>query len=130
MKTKITFLVFLIMAVFAVSNSLSATVTFTDFTSTGLILFGSDGTPAASTGAESGVAGVSMLGKTSSGVSVAANSNANGYSIATQHNNGSKAYATSYDSTSIYSQDATVGSVLEGSLSDTSSADFAAWDKQ
>jgi len=87
---------------------------------TGLSLYGDSETASAST---------ALIGKNSTGVGVGVLTNVNGYSMVTQHMNGSKAFASSYDSTSIYSEDATVGTELLDVPNATDTADFADWDK-
>ena len=56
-----------------------------------------------------GSAGTVLLGKTSTGVGLGLNSVAGGYSLQTQHKNGTKSFATSYDSTAIYIKSITKG---------------------
>ena len=68
-------------------------------------------------GAKSGVTmtvgdpGVILIGKTSTGVGVGLESEDAGYSVETQHKNGTKAFGSSFDSTSIYTKDVTAGTV-------------------
>jgi opacity protein-like surface antigen len=51
-----------------------------------------------------------LIGKTSTGVGMGYSTAPAGYALATQHKNGTKAYGSSFDSTSIYSKDVvTVG---------------------
>ena len=78
-----------------------------------------DGTTASATTA--------LIGKNSTGVGTGMLTNALGYSVVTQHLNGSKAYASAYDSTSIFSEDATVGTALLAVPTETNTADFASW---
>lgn len=62
--------------------------------------------------AKSGAAsGTGLVGKSSSGVGVGMLTSATGYAVVTQHVNGTKAFGTSYDSTSIYSQNVTTKGV-------------------
>ena len=99
----------------------SVSITLTDKTTTGLSLF-ADGTAGAAT------TGGQLIGKSSTGVGVGVLTNALGYSMVTQHLNGSKAYATSYDSTSIFSEDvATIGTPLLAVPKATDTSDFASW---
>lgn len=84
-------------------------------------------------GATSGTATTSspQIGKTSTGVGIGilcvATTGA-GYSLVTQHMNGSKAFGTSYDSTSMYSIDVTtVGTAMKTVPTAITTADFAAW---
>ena len=94
-----------------------------DFTDTGLTLQGGD----TATGTTS-----VRIGKMSTGVSIAWFTSAGGYAIATQHKSGTKAYGTSYDSTSIFQTKADVdpgtAAFTGGSLSATDTTDFAGAD--
>ncbi len=81
-----------------------------DFTKTGMTVEGG----ATATGTTS-----VAIGKTSTGVTVAWNTATGGYAIATQHKSGTKAYGTSYDSTSIFQ---TVADVEPGNVAFTSGA--------
>ena len=67
-----------------------------------------------------------LIGKCSTGVGVGWKTNVNGYALVTQHKNGTKAYGTSYDSTSIYTtvSDGTPGTVILGVPTTTLSTDF------
>lgn len=83
-------------------------------------------------GAASGSASTStpQIGKTSSGVGVGLLCVATGseYSLVTQHQNGTKAYGSTYDSTSILSKDVTtVGTPLLPVPTVTTTADFTGW---
>jgi hypothetical protein len=94
----------------------------TDLTSTssksGLTLYG-DKTAA--------TAATTLIGKTSTGVSLGAKSGAGGYAMITQHKSGNRAFATSYDSTSVFYKDATVGTAVLAVPTKTDSSDFSAW---
>jgi len=60
-----------------------------------------------------------LIGKTSTGVGIGMKVDATagaGYSVETQHKNGTKAYGSAYDSTSIYSKDITKGTADSTSL--------------
>lgn len=107
-------------SVYAADTSSATTVMdLTGKTTTGLSLFGHDTTATATT---------PLIGKTSSGVGVAVFTSVNGYAVATQHLNGSKAFASSYDSTALYSEDvATVGTVELGTLTAIDTGDFSDW---
>jgi hypothetical protein len=85
------------------------------FTATGLELHG-DATSADKTTA--------IIGKCSTGVGVGWVTEDGGYALITQHENGTKAYGSSYDSTSLYSSIATKGAVLEASPDDITTATF------
>jgi hypothetical protein len=66
------------------------------------------------TGVKTGTAGATspLIGKTSTGVGVGMLVDATagaGYSLETQHKNGTKAFGSAFDSTSIYSKDVTAG---------------------
>ena len=69
------------------------------------------------------------IGKLSSGVALSMTTNANGYALATQHKNGSKTFATSYDSTSIYSEDVTTIGTKYLEVTKTDSSEFSDWKK-
>jgi hypothetical protein len=99
-----------------------------------------DGTLALSTtttgfsvyGAKSGVTmtvgdpGVILIGKTSTGVGVGLESADAGYSVITQHKNGTKAFGSSFDSTSIYSKDVTAG-IADTTELTTAADSFSGW---
>ncbi len=69
-----------------------------------------------------------LIGKTSSGVGIGLYTNSQGYSVVTQHTNGTKAYGTSYDSTSIFSHDVTKkGTAYLEKPTAITTTDFAAW---
>ncbi len=91
-------------SLFLASSSFAATLTLS-MDSTGKSAYG------AKTGVTitPGSAGTVLLGKTSTGVGIGANSEATGYSLQTQHKNGTKSYGTSYDSTAIYVKSITKG---------------------
>jgi opacity protein-like surface antigen len=87
-------------------------------TTTGLSLYGDSSAASSST---------ALIGKTSTGVGLSLATATVGYALSTQHMNGSKAFASSFDSTSIFSEDvATIGTVeLNVTASDTS--EFSDW---
>lgn len=87
-------------------------------TTTGLSLYGDSATAGPTT---------ALIGKTSTGVGLSMASGVGGYALVTQHMNGSKAFASSYDSTSIFSVDVTtIGTkMLDVTASDTS--EFSTW---
>lgn len=73
---------------------------------------------------DGGTGGVNKpLGKLSKGVALGIKSDANGYAIITQHQQGTMAYGTGHDSTSLYRHDVNVGVwVTEGLGTDASGA--------
>lgn len=85
------------------ASSAFANLTLT-LTSTGLSVYG------VKTGTASNTS--PLIGKTSTGVGVGIAVDATagaGYSVKTQHKNGTKAFGSSFDSTSIYTVDVTAG---------------------
>ncbi len=90
--------IFTALAILCVTASAFAadtiTMVLTDKTTTGKSVYASTTTTA--------TAGTGLLGKTSSGVGIAMFTSATGYAMDTQHMSGTKAYGTSYDSTSIF----------------------------
>jgi hypothetical protein len=83
----------------AVAAAANASIDFTN--GVGLTLYGDDAT-----------AGNDVsIGRTSTNVGVAWQTNVNGYALMTQHKSGTKAYGSSYDSTAIYQ---TAGAVDPG----------------
>lgn len=118
---KILFALVLLLAIFSTSAyadiSSGATGTLT-FDTVGAELHADDTTATADS---------AFIGKCSNGVSVGWNTSVGGYSLVTQHQSGSKAYGTSSVTTSIWAEDATPGTVLDGSLSTTGTDDFSAW---
>lgn len=74
-------------------------------------------------------ASTALIGKTSTGVGVGILTSSTGYAVVTQHQNGTKAFGTSYDSTSMFSIEATKGTAKLTVPTATSSADFtgAGW---
>jgi hypothetical protein len=122
MKKIIALLAFSLLAatqVFAAGNSITMA---TDLTSTsaktGLTLYGDKTTATNQT---------TLIGKTSTGVALGAMSGAGGYALITQHKSGNRAFATSYDSTSVFYKDATVGTAVLAVPTKTDSSDFSAW---
>jgi hypothetical protein len=88
-------------------------------TNTGKSIWASKTTAAAGTG---------LIGKTSSGVGVGMLTSATGYSVITQHVNGTKIYGTSYDSTSLYTHDVTTKGTPELTVPTAiTTADFTSW---
>ncbi|MFA5585843.1 MAG: hypothetical protein WDA02_04790 [Saccharofermentanales bacterium] len=98
----------------------SVTMDLSAKSTTGLSLYGDSATASDTT---------ALIGKNSTGVGVGVLTDVNGYSMVTQHMNGSKAFASSYDSTSIYSEDATAGEELLDVPKATDTSDFSDWDK-
>ena len=81
---------------------------------------------AASTG--TAAATDTLIGKTSTGVGVGIRTLVTGYALTTQHVNGTKAYGSSYDSTSIYFLDVdTVGTPKLGTPTQVDTTDFVTW---
>jgi len=120
---KILFISFFLLFVGSVSSVMAATSISMSFASgkTGLSLYGDDTTASSTT---------ELIGKSSTGVGVGCFLNGtegDGYALLTQHKNGSKVYGTSYDSTSIYSEDATVGTVKLAVPTATDTTDFVSW---
>lgn len=109
--------------VLAASTSFAAGATGDiDFTNTGLALHGgADDTAAADSDS-------ALIGKCSTGVSVAWNTTTEGYALMTQHKSGTKAYGTSYDSTSLFqtTTDVKPGDTAynSGALDNTDTSDF------
>jgi len=108
-----------LLALFVASVAFAATVDM-NFDTTGKTLYG------AKTGVtiDPGEAGTTILGKTSTGVSIGANSEDTGYSIQTQHKNGTKTYGTSFDSTAIFVKDVTKGTEDTTGVTDPDSTGF------
>jgi len=69
----------------------------------------------------------SLIGKTSTGVGLGMLTDVAGYSVVTQHKNGTKAYGSSYDSTAIYTtvEDVTVGTAYLDVPGATDTSDFS-----
>lgn len=65
-----------------------------------------------------------LIGKTSTGVSVGLLTGAGGYAVITQHKNGTKAFGSSFDSTSIFSSNVTTGAALLAVPTEATSKDF------
>ncbi len=64
-----------------------------------------------------------LIGKTSTGVGVGAKTASTGYAIVTQHKNGTKAFGSSMDSTSVYTIPVTVTSGANVATTSPSNAD-------
>jgi hypothetical protein len=93
------------------SSAFAADSLTLSLTTTGLNVWG------AKTG--TAVSGTGLIGKTSTGVGVGMAVDATagaGYSVETQHKNGSKCFGSSFDSTSIYVKDVTPGTADSTSL--------------
>lgn len=108
-----------LLALFVATGAFAATITL-DLTKTGLTVYG------AKTGVTitPGAAGTTVIGKSSTGVSVGLNSVDTGYSVQTQHKNGTKSYGTSYDSTAIFVKDVEKGVADTSGTSDPDSTGF------
>lgn len=104
---------------FAAGTSITMSSNLTDAASkSGLTIYG-DKTAATAT--------TPLIAKTSTGVSVGMLTGAGGYSAVTQHKNGTKAFGSSFDSTSIYSTTATAGTAVLTVPTATSTTDFSSW---
>jgi hypothetical protein len=106
---------------FAAGTVSGAFATFTD-ANTGKALHAA--------GTAAGVSTTSaLIGKNSTGVSVAWQTATGGYALATQHRSGTKAYGTSFDSTAIFQTITDVApgtpAIGNGALSATDTTDFA-----
>ena len=125
MKQVLVFTAILILAAtssFAATTDVAsgATGTMSLTNSTGLELH------AAATG-DTAAKTTALIGKCSTGVGVGWATNVNGYTLVTQHKSGSKAYGTSYDSTSMFqtiSDTSTPGTEILDQPTDTSTVDF------
>lgn len=89
---------------------------------TGLTVYGAKASASATS---------AQIGKTSTGVAVGLLASAAGYSVVTQHKNGTKIFGSSYDSTSIYSNAVTtVGTSMLTVPTTTGTTDFSGWTTQ
>lgn len=93
------------LSLFSASSVFAATTITIDFNNAGKTLHGDKTTSSATT---------ARIGKLSTGVALGAfvNATGTGYSILTQHKNGTKLFGSSYDSTSVYT--ATISSTNVG----------------
>lgn len=88
-------------------------------TVTGGTLFGDKTTATAST---------TLIGKTSTGVALAAKTGTGGYAMVTQHKSGNRAFATSYDSTSVFYKDVvSVGTAVKSTVTKSDATEFSSW---
>ena len=105
-----------------VSSSAFAATTITmnlsSKANTGLTLYGDSATASTST---------ALIGKTSTGVGLSLATGTVGYALSTQHMNGSKAFASSYDSTSIFSSDVTTIGTVEQQVTVSDTSNFSDW---
>lgn len=67
------------------------------------------------------------ISKLSTGVYAGASYSATGYSIATYHKNGTKAYGTSYDATALYWNELGAGGTLTAPTSSAAADAFSGW---
>jgi hypothetical protein len=67
-------------------------------------------------------AGTSLLGKCSTGVAAGWRTAKGGYAVNTQHQQGTKAFGTSYDSTAMWQTDVTKGTAVDTPAHSDSSA--------
>jgi hypothetical protein len=114
-----TVLVFAATSCFALASGATGTMTLT--TDTGLTLHGDPTTATADT---------ALIGRLSTGVGVAWITDAAGYTLLTQHKNGTKAYGSSYDSTALFQTiaDGTPGTPILAVPTATDTTDFdSAW---
>ena len=81
----------------------------------------------ASTTVGGAASGTNLIGKTSTGVGVQMSTAATGYAVVTQHKNGTKAFGTSFDSTSLFTIPVTAGTFVTVTLTTNTSAGFSAW---
>ncbi|WP_020676437.1 hypothetical protein [Geopsychrobacter electrodiphilus] len=113
------FAVFMTSSAFAATNAITFPTTF-DKANTGKTVYG-DSTDASATNVNA-----ALIGKTSSGVGCSIKSTTLGYAAVTQHLNGTKAFASSNDSTSIYSKVVTAGTATSN-FTNIGTTDFASW---
>jgi hypothetical protein len=105
---------------FATDIATGASGTMSLANSTGLELHGD---PTTATNA------TALIGKASTGVSVAWSTDTDGYALMTQHKSGTKAYGSSYDSTAIFQTTATnvepgTPAYNSGAMTATDTTDF------
>ena len=122
-----------VLALFACSSAFALSTKSIDFTNTGLTLWAAKGTNSGGTNATvtAGVpaAGTVSVGKTSTKVDAGflVGGGGLGYAIITQHQQGTKLFGTSYDSTSIYQNDTTPGATTHSAApTATDSSSFGA----
>jgi hypothetical protein len=113
-------LVFAATNCFAIASGATGTMLL-DGTDEGLELHGD---PSAAT------ATTALIGKMSTGVGVGWMTETGGYTLVTQHKSGTKAYGTSYDSTSMFQtvSDGTPGTVILSVPTATDTSDFTGSD--
>jgi len=114
MKTVLILSSFILLA--ASSAFAAASIVPTDFSKTGLTIYGdkSDATTASAP----------LIGKTSTGVTAFMYTGISAYSVVTQHKNGIKAFGSSDQSTSIFSRTEVAGTITTKPPTDTTSAIF------
>lgn len=122
MKTTMNFLIAVVFVLASSSFVFAGGTVTAAFTDGGKALYGGDSTVA--TPAEG--AGI-YIAKTSNGIALSVASNANGYAISTQHQNGTKAFATNFDSTAIYSEDVATVGTIEQQVTKTDTSEFSDW---
>jgi hypothetical protein len=118
MKKIITFIA---ISLFTTSSAFAADSFTLNLTDTGKTVYGGKTAATADT--------QHIIGKTSTGVGLGIEVDATagaGYSLATQHKNGTKAYGSAFDSTSIFTLDATAGTAVTVTLT-TGSTQFSSW---
>ncbi|MRR54787.1 MAG: hypothetical protein EG822_09790 [Deltaproteobacteria bacterium] len=109
---------FTAMIMLVASSAFAASSLTLVFTSTGKTVYGAKASASATS---------PVISKTSTGVGVGLLTSATGYAVITQHKSGSKAFATTYDSTAVFTTDATVGTVKLGVPTAITTADFTSW---
>jgi len=115
-------LVFSASSCFAIASGATGTMLL-DGTDEGMELHG------AATGVTAS-ATTALIGKMSTGVGVGWMTETGGYTLVTQHKNGTKAYGSSYDSTSLFQtvSDATPGTPILAVPTATDTTDFVGTD--
>ena len=101
--------------------SVSIPTTLTKATTGGTLYAAAEGTASDST---------PLIAKNSTGVAVGVfcNLNGTGYSLVTQHMSGTKAYGTSFDSTSMFAEDVTtIGTALLAVPTAINTSNFTSW---
>jgi len=102
------------------AGTLTITTSGGGFADTGKVLHGDDTTASDTT---------ALIAKLSTGVALGMNTVPLGYALVTQHQSGTKAYGTSYDSTSIYASDEVKpGEIVLPEPTATDTTDFAGTD--
>jgi len=106
-------------SLFAVSSAFAGDSLTISLTTTGLSVYGAKTGTAATTSP--------LIGKTSTGVGIGMKTASTGYSVVSQHKNGTKAFGSSFDSTSIYSIDVVAGTATTGPTTADSALYTGSW---